>query len=396
LGVRMILHIGEASSELIAVDGADLLAMRSISYGVRDIVKSIAGGLGVNMEQARQLTLKTVNIAPGYSGENPSGEAVVRHGQDAVSRLFLQIRAAEGYIKAVTGRFNLSLDQVAVCGTGAVIRGLPEFLAHRYQKKVSIFNPLAGFDFGDMGGNERALVGQHGVAMAIGLGLAKIAADRGRAAAVIDPPSVVARRHFFDRSLWLYAAVGVLVLALGFTFLYSMNQANQSRELRDVVRELEQEYGAAHTRIAEGAGQALADSPYATFQGLSELERETMTVEQMIREGAQLSIAGAAARRVQAHIPTLLGANMTLESYLVEQGEYQGKKGLVGRLTVSYRPNANSSNMGGTLKSALEGHPDVASVVLIEDGPGIDLASSVAKMVIYFKAPTLRILGESK
>ncbi|NUQ34124.1 MAG: hypothetical protein HUU29_04205 [Planctomycetaceae bacterium] len=282
-GTMMVANIGETSTDVILVSGGNLILARTLNTGVEAIVERIATDVGTDHHQAREGLFSRVNIKPGVANENVSGDRVVLAAQDAAARLYAQLNSVITMGRAQLQAPGLDAGRIAICGPGASIRGMREFLMSRFRKTVDTLNPLSGLDTSKLDETAAATLKRYAYALAIPLGLARIAADGAAGTLVFEPPSLILRRIFFQRTVWLYAGMLVLVAALAAALVFSSHASTAASEVKRQASDLAAGYTAHHLALAPRPlppGASVQDRVMA----MAEVNRELLIAEQRLYE----------------------------------------------------------------------------------------------------------------
>lgn len=287
-GIQLIANVGEETTDVILVQGSDLLAGRTLTFGVSTFVNEISQVIGVNSEQARETLFSRINMRPGVGGENISGERSVAAAQDIASKLYAQLNSAINFAKVQVSTPNLNVGKISICGSGAAIQGLREFLMSRFRKTVEVLNPLAGVDTSNV--NDPA-IRQYQTALALPLGLAKIACDGFERSLNFQAPSAIARQAFVQRTAWLYAGVILLVAALAYSLIISSGMVEEVQDLKQEATRRSRSYQAANSQLRDN--ELPPNAPVDQQVGaMAEINKTVMLSEQKAIELAALQRPG--------------------------------------------------------------------------------------------------------
>lgn len=316
-GCTMVVNVGEASTEVCFVEMGALVAVRSIPAGIETFVTALAQSLGTNAEQARATLFSRVDMRPGHAGVNVSGERAVSSAQDSAAALLQQLMATIAYARAASKSRSLDAARVVMCGPGAAIRGLPEYLASRMRKPFEMLNPLAGFATKDLDNESLAAVGQFGPSLAIPLGLAKIAADQNPGDLKIVPPSVAARRNFLRRSVWLYAGVLLLVVALSVTMVVTLRVGDEAAATLKQARSAKGSYDAHNREVTPRPVNERAPV-LARLRELPSLMQEEVVSRQRLSELSESRRPSLDATALWTTLLTRLPSEVTVTAFALE------------------------------------------------------------------------------
>ena len=141
---------------------------------------------------------------------------------------------------------RLDIDRLVISGGGARMKGLKEYLEKKLGKPVELLDTAEGFDLRRLDGEAARLFDEAGGEMAVAVGLAVADAEPDAWKFELLPEEYVARKRFWSKTFWAYAAAVMLVASLA---------AGYVRALRDVAAaEIAGE--AVQTRLVEVRGRS--------------------------------------------------------------------------------------------------------------------------------------------
>ena len=133
----LIVSLGGSSTEIILARGGNVLFSRSLASGGQTLTKAVMSEFNLSSSQAEQY-----KIAYGLLEDKLSGKIA------AVLRPILDILAGE-ILKAAdfarTHVENLQVSRMIICGGGAYLLGLPQYLAEKTSIEVSVADPWQDF-----------------------------------------------------------------------------------------------------------------------------------------------------------------------------------------------------------------------------------------------------------
>ncbi len=132
--VICLINIGEFMTNLTFIKNGVYHSTRDIATGGRFFAQTIRRELGVK-------ELDSVNILKGRYQGNIEEEIVQKCIENCAEELSIGIDLAFSYFKSSEN--NAAIDKIIICGGGASIEGLPEFLADRHNMEVEIGDPLS-------------------------------------------------------------------------------------------------------------------------------------------------------------------------------------------------------------------------------------------------------------
>ena len=201
----LIANIGQENVDAVLVRGADLLFARNLSGGGALFDAAIADRFGVDVAQAERIKRANVDLTPGSSFVDGSAERATRAASAPAGQLLSLLQSTVMFAKAQVKLSSLKLDRVFLCGGGARLRGLPEYLQAALGVPVELFDAFQVVDTSKLPPDRAALLDEHGLESVVALGLATAGSDprrlRHRDPAREDgrPPGVPGRQAVPDR-----------------------------------------------------------------------------------------------------------------------------------------------------------------------------------------------------
>jgi type IV pilus assembly protein PilM len=249
--VTLLLHVGGENTDVaIQRDGA-LLFARNMAGGGKPFTDALAAAFRVNPETAEKMKVQKGNLTPRAKARyaDANEEKVANTLLGSAGAVVSAVHSSLMFCKAQTKLSDLRIDRVLVCGAGARIKGMDEYLAAGLGVPVEIFDPFETVDLSAMDPAEAEGLREEGPAMTVALGLAQMAADAKAFRLQILPEAERARRHFLHRTAWLIAS-GV-VAAAGLAFLY-VRAGGEEEKARRNEKAIAAELGRAAGKREQG------------------------------------------------------------------------------------------------------------------------------------------------
>jgi len=162
----LIIDIGKNKASFIIFDYNSIVLTSSASFSSEDITQAIAKSLEVNPDEAERLKIK-------YGLQNSRSEEakkVVNSFKSVVDDFGDQIKKYVVYYK--THNKDKKIKKVILCGRGANLKGLPEFLSYELKIPTEIANPWVNILSGNLSEvPELAFKDSIGYTTALGLAL---------------------------------------------------------------------------------------------------------------------------------------------------------------------------------------------------------------------------------
>jgi type IV pilus assembly protein PilM len=235
-----LVDLGDRNVELALQRDGELIFARNIATGGRALTEAIAAALHTSVEDAEGLkhqfgSVTTRGLATYTSGrEEKVGNAIL----GPVGQLSAMIQSSLAFIRAQTKIRDLEVGRILLSGGGANLRGLPEYLGAAFHCPVGRFQPEAGLDLTQLEPDEAALFQTDPGSFAVALGLARTGADAQAFKLDLTPQPVRKKRHFVQRSLFMWLAGAAALIFLVLTLVREIKvvgelETQASKEKRD-------------------------------------------------------------------------------------------------------------------------------------------------------------------
>lgn len=273
----LIANIGAESTDVVITRGADLLFARNLSGGSKLFDDALSQRLGMGAEQAESVKIDHVDLTPGVRHGTPEGEKATRAVLGAAGQITSLLQSTVMFCKSQVKLSGLKLDRVLVCGGGAAVQGLPEYLSAGMGVPVERFDAFRVVDTSGLSPEEADLLSEHELESVVALGLATMASDDDSYGLELLPEAVAKKRAFMGGTIWLIAAAVLAVAFLGYkvSALSSKLDAIEKRaksfasvaaraeRVHEQTKELVDQNAALSARVTElaavaGAGEQVA------------------------------------------------------------------------------------------------------------------------------------------
>ncbi len=207
----LLLDVGASTTEMAIAYNGGLVFARSLGFGGNDFTGRVAETLGVRKDQAERLkekrgeVLDEAEVASRPSADQPMLTAL----SQAADELFGMVRASLMFARAQTKLVDMEIGRVYVSGAGARLRGLGEFIGARLEVRSALLRPPDAWGAPAEPGGPCEWM--------IAIGLALLALEPREERMSILPPAEQAKRRFWQRDIFAYAACAVFVLLAAVT-----------------------------------------------------------------------------------------------------------------------------------------------------------------------------------
>ncbi|QDV06462.1 Competence protein A [Planctomycetes bacterium Poly30] len=212
----LVANIGHETTDVVLVRGADLLFARNLSGGSRLFDEALMQRLGMGASQAESVKIDHVDLTPGARPRSAESEKATRAVMGAAGQLTSLLQSAVMFCKTQVKLSGLKVDRVLICGGGAALAGLPEYLSAGMGVPVHLFDAFHVVDTSALTPEESEVLEAHELEAVVALGLATMASDKDAYSLEIVPSGLAKKREFFGGTLWLIAAGLLGIGFLGF------------------------------------------------------------------------------------------------------------------------------------------------------------------------------------
>ena len=264
----LLASIGHENLDVILVRGPDLLFARNLTGGSRLFDEALAERFGVSLEKAEELKVELATLAPGARYRDANQEKASRAILGAAGQLLSLLQSTVLFCKSQVKVANLRVDRVLLCGGGAALEGLPEYLRNGMNVPVELFDPWRVVDVSALAPEAAEQLETYKLESVVALGLATMASDPEAYSLEILPERVRKRRELLGGTAFLVAAG---VLAALFLVFQGVRTSGELRSVRADAEQLEgrlrratsidrrtRELARENAALAEASSQLLA------------------------------------------------------------------------------------------------------------------------------------------
>lgn len=209
----LVANIGHDNIDVVIVRGPDLVFARNLSGGSRLFDDALAQRFSVSARKAEELKIELATLRPGAQYKDANQEKASRAILGAAGQLLSLLQSTVLFSKSQLKIPGLKLDRVMLCGGGAALDGLCEYLSAGMNVPVELFDPFRVVDVSALSPEAADELEEFKLEAVCALGLATAQSDPDGYSVEILPAALKKRREFLSGPAWLVAAG---VLALGF------------------------------------------------------------------------------------------------------------------------------------------------------------------------------------
>lgn len=289
-GWTLLANLGDENTDVALVNGAELAFARNLAGGGSAFTKAIADRFNVSPEKAERLKVELGTVDPGAKDRYASSqeEKVSHAAQAAAGQIHELLKSVPMLARTQAKLAEAKIERVLLCGGGAKLRGLPEYLTASLSVPVETFAPLEAFDASGLPGEEAAALEASGPAAVCALGLALLGATPEAYSLEILPESVRKRREFARGGAFAVAAAALAGIFLVGDFVFTWKQSSTK-------------VGDAERLVSEGRRREKANADTEEVLAQAEaLSKKGRILEDRAQAGAGLVRAHAL---LQRHLP---------------------------------------------------------------------------------------------
>lgn len=244
----LVANIGHESIDVALVRGTDLLFARNLVGGSALFDRAVAQAFGVSEQRAERMKVEAGSLAANQTGAaGKLGECLLGPAGQVLGLLQSVVQFCRSQLRLS----GLKLDRVALCGGGAALAGLDEYVSRGLGVPAEIFDPFALVDTEGLDEAGRASLEDYSLESVCALGLAVAGSDPNAYSIEILPRAVQARRELWGGKAFLVAAA---VLAAAFVGLRAWQAASELEVVQARVatqRRVLESARATHARTEE-------------------------------------------------------------------------------------------------------------------------------------------------
>lgn len=273
----LLVDLGAGNIELAVVRDDKLVFARNIGQGMRSFTEAIAGHLKVPFAEAEQLKVSEGTLAVGGADKyrmilsTPAGQ------------LQSVINSTIGFARTQTQLTDLQIDRVLLCGGGAALPGLTEFLAKSLEKPVDRFDAFQHVDLSALPADQAAELKAGAGDLTVAFGLAVLGLQGRDARLSLLPDAIKSRRHFMAHELFVYLGAAALLVGVILCLL-------TSRASRDV----EAAFHAALDKQKKGLEERRAEFEEQVTKRNQIAEKVDLVAQETTRGAVLLKVLSAA------------------------------------------------------------------------------------------------------
>jgi type IV pilus assembly protein PilM len=206
------MHIGHENTDVAIARKGGLIFARNVTGGSRLFTDALVQNLRLDAATAEKSKITKGNITPrGKAKYRDSAEEKIANSLMGVGGHFVSaFNSSLMFARAQTKVPDCQPSKLVLMGSGALLKGLPEYLESNLGIPVELFDPISSLDLSALPEKTAEALKQDQGGMAVTLGLAQMAADEQAFRVEVLPASDKKKRHFMQHTAISIAAAAVL------------------------------------------------------------------------------------------------------------------------------------------------------------------------------------------
>ncbi|MEZ6016814.1 MAG: pilus assembly protein PilM [Planctomycetota bacterium] len=212
----LLANVGAENVDVVITRGPDLLFARNLTGGGRLFDDAVAQRFGVDPARGEELKIELASLKPGKPQPTPNHDKASRAILGAAGQLASLLQSAVMFCKSQVKISGLKIDRVLLCGGGAALDGLVEYLRAGMGVPIELFDPFRVVDTSALAPEVADQLEEYKLEAVVALGLATMGSDPDAYGIEVLPAKLAKQREFLGGTIWLIGAGLLLVGLLGF------------------------------------------------------------------------------------------------------------------------------------------------------------------------------------
>jgi type IV pilus assembly protein PilM len=241
------MHIGHENTDVAIARKGVLIFARNVTGGSRLFSDALSQHLHLDAATAEKSKITKGNITPrGKAKYRDSAEEKIANTLMGVGGHFVSaFNSSLMFARAQTKVPDCQPAKLVLMGSGALLKGLPEYLESNLGIPVELFDPIASLDLSALPEKTAEALKQDQGGMAVTLGLAQMAADDQAFRVEVLPAADKKKRHFMQHTAITIAAGAVLAACLVVSWVMLSTAAGKAKDEQDKLAQKGTQYGKA-------------------------------------------------------------------------------------------------------------------------------------------------------
>jgi len=241
------MHIGHENTDVAIARKGVLIFARNVTGGSRLFSDALSQHLRLDAATAEKSKITKGNITPrGKAKYRDSAEEKIANTLMGVGGHFVSaFNSSLMFARAQTKVPDCQPGKLVLMGSGALLKGMPEYLESNLGIPVELFDPIASLDLSALPEKTAEALKQDQGGMAVTLGLAQMAADDQAFRVEVLPAADKKKRHFMQHTAITIAAGAVLAACLVVSWVMLSTAAGRAQDEQDKLAQKGTQYGKA-------------------------------------------------------------------------------------------------------------------------------------------------------
>ena len=255
------MHIGHENTDVAIARKGSLIFARNVTGGSRLFTDALVQAIRLDPATAEKSKITKGNLTPrGKAKYRDSAEEKIANALMGVGGHFVSaFNSSLMFAKAQTKVPECQPSKLVLMGSGALLKGLPEYLESSLSLPVELFDPVASLDLSLLPEKTAEALRQDQGGMAVTLGLAQMAADDAAFRVEVLPAADKAKRRFMQQTAFSIAAGVVLAVSLAAAWSMLGSAASRAKAEADVLGQKSVQYGKNESEM-DSAKKRVEDS----------------------------------------------------------------------------------------------------------------------------------------
>jgi len=237
-----VVDVGHGGLEVALLNEDAIIFARNGPGGSRRFDAGLTKAFGWKGERLLEHKHKRVRLSANDEAVRSPQEKQIhdalREGADAVANA---IRGSVTFLRTQAKLPRVDYRRTYLCGGGARLTGLPQYLEAKTQRPVQnldLFNAFNSVDLSKLNGQGARCFDGDTTDMAVALGLALIDAEPDCFHIELTPATVKAKRAFWGKTVFAIAAGVIFLVSLGIPYMNAQKSLEVAEAKRDELTEM--------------------------------------------------------------------------------------------------------------------------------------------------------------
>jgi type IV pilus assembly protein PilM len=240
-----LMHVGHENTDVAIARNGVLIFARNVTGGSRLFTDALVQNLRLDAATAEKSKITKGNLTPrGKAKYRDSAEEKIANSLMGVGGHFVSaFNSSLMFAKAQTKVPDCRPTRLVLMGSGALLKGLPEYLESSLSIPVEVFDPIGSLDLSALPEKTAEALKQDQGGLAVTLGLAQMAADDESFRVDILPAADKKRRRFVEQTAFSIASAALLVAGLAAAWVMLSSAAGRATAEEGVLAAKSAEFG---------------------------------------------------------------------------------------------------------------------------------------------------------